>query len=153
MYKVALLKEDEYNILLVISNGRLGIIKSKDELDIHDDTLERLYKVTTYEKRPDLLLETLYKGEVKYFEEEQIVSQSGLVIDKFDNVIILYKPVIRWHHVDDNKLCIEYNVNSREDPEYVNIVVTDELNNYIMYRNNNKIVVLNNLPYEICKIY
>jgi len=151
--KIALLKDKDIYTLLVLLNSKLGCIQSKDNLDKDIDFLNYNYRVKTYYKCPNPLLNIIYKNNVKR-HTTSIINSSGTVADEIgsDIYVVYLKNIIAIKNIG-NKILANVNTGTHRTPEHASIEITNVLSNYVTYVNNDMFVILNNLPSNILLIY
>jgi len=151
--KIALLKDEKNYILLLLCNSKLGYIKSSETLNLDMNTLLRIYKITTYEKDVVKFLNIIYKTIDVMDHKERFIGDGKLSETIGDNVIIFHTSKAIDYSIKETTIEALINMNDFRQKELETTIVCEDLDNCITYHNGNRLIVLNNLPYEIIKVY
>jgi len=153
MKKIALLKDEKYYILLLLYNNKLCYIKSSEALNLDLNTLLRMYKITTYEKDTVGFLNRIYKTTGTMDHKERFISNGKLSETIGDNVIIFHTSKAIDYTIKETSIEALINTNDFRQKELETTIICEGLDNYTIYHNGNLLIILNNLPYEIIKVY
>lgn len=151
--KIALLKDGDENILLLLFDNRLGLIKSNETLHLDLDKLLRNYKITTYDKDVMRFLNTLYKTDEQMEVNKRYIGNGKISETIGNNVTIFHTNKSLDYKIKDDRVEALINVNDFRQKELETTIICGNLNNFITYHNGRKLIILNNLPYEIEKVY
>ena len=151
--RIALLEDVKGNdILLLLYKGKLSYVKTMFNLNISDEELIRNYTITSYKDNYKHMLNIVYNDCVIEINESYCGSGCyNTTITK--DVVMVHTNIISNWFIRSGCLYAVVNTGSLQAPEFIDVVIKADLDNYVTYNNNSSVVVLNKIPHEIKIIY
>ena len=150
MKKIALFKKGYRYVLLLQYRDRLSYIVTTDDIKDIDDVSS--YVIHTYKNGHGRILEDIYGSRFNDIADYAFGNGTNAIVIG-SKVAIVFKNLVEDYEVINDELIITSNVNSMHDPEMEHIKILDITEDAISYHNNDKYIVLTNIPMELIKRY